>query len=128
MIPGSNLLAAAFGMIAAQPFGYEPYNGRAVNAIGLYESSYGPRVELMGSIQAVSRRVYQEYGLDLQKNYVTIFVSRDVLDLTRNTSGDRAFWNGKTLQIVSQTDWFNIDGWVSFLAVEVGPDAQDPPT
>ena len=122
MIPGANLLNAAFGMIAAQGFEYQPYQARTINAVGLYETTYGPRVTLPGSIQAVARNVYQEYGLDLQKNYATIFVSRDVLDLTRDTSGDRVFWNGRAYQIISQTDWFNIDGWVSFLAVDTGPE------
>ena len=121
MIPGSNLLAFAFSMITPQPFGYEPFLGRVNNAVGLYESSYGELQTLMGSIQAVSRRVYQDYGLDFQKNYVTIYVSKNVIDVTRDTSGDRATINGRLFQIISQTDWFNIDGWVSFLAVDVGP-------
>ena len=119
MIPGANLLNAAFMMVSPQPFEYSQFLGRVVNSIGLYESAYGPRVQLLGSIQAVPRNVYQEYGLDLQKNYVTIFVSREVVDLTRKTSGDEAFINGLTLQIISQTNWYHIDGWVSFLAVEV---------
>ena len=126
MIPGGNLLNAAFAMVAAQGFTYQPYQARTINGVGLYETTYGPRVELRGSIQAVPRSVYQEYGLDLQKNYATIFVSRDVLDLTRDTSGDRVFWNGRAYQITSQTDWYSIDGWVSFLAVDTGPDAGPP--
>jgi hypothetical protein len=121
MIPGSNLLAAAFMMVSPQPFGYVKYTGRAVNSIGLYESSYDAPEILSGSIQAVSRSVYQEYGLDFQKIYFTIFVSKDVVDLARDVSGDMVQWNGRVLQIVSQTPWFNIDGWVSFLAVDVGP-------
>lgn len=127
MIPGSNLLAAAFTMVAAQPFDYQPYQARTVNGVGLYETTYGARVTLEGSIQAVPRNVYQEYGLDLQKNYVRVFVSLDVVDITRDTSGDRIFWNGREYQITSQVDWFNIDGWVSFIAVDVGPDPNPTP-
>lgn len=128
MIPGGNLLAAAFGMIASQPFDYEPFVGRTLNSIGIYENSYSSRVTLAGSIQAVARNVYQLYGLDFQKNYVTVFVSHNVLDISRNTAGDRVYWNGRVFQIVSQTDWYNIDGWVSLLAVDLGAEpAPEPP-
>ncbi len=127
MIPGGNLLSAAFGMIAAQGFEYQQDQGRTINTVGQYVTAYGPRVTLSGSIQAVPRDVYQEYGLDFQKNYATIFVSRDVLDLTRDATGDRVFWNGRAFQIISKTDWFNIDGWVSFMAVDTGPDEGPSP-
>jgi hypothetical protein len=127
MIPGGNLLNAAFAMVAAQPFDYVKYTGRTINTIGLYESSYETPETLIGSIQAVPRNVYQEYGLDFQKIYFTIFVSKDVVDLARDVSGDQVQWLGRVLQIVSQTPWFNIDGWVSFLAVDVGPIPVPPP-
>ena len=78
-------------------------------------------MQLHGSIQATARSVYQEYGLDFQKQYVTVFVSADLIDISRSTSGDQIEWNGRRWQLISDMPWFPIDGWLSVLAVEVAP-------
>jgi hypothetical protein len=74
---------------------------------------------MKGSIQAVNKQVYQNLGLDYQKNYIAIFVSADLIDLGRNQSGSIVEWQGKAWQLTTETDWFKIDGWVKVLAVEV---------
>ena len=121
MIPGGDLLAQALTKVAPQPFQYQANTGRTLNGIGIWEADYAPVVTLLGSIQAVNRKVYQEYGLDFQKNYTSFFVSADVLDLARDFSGDRIIYRGRLFQVVSKTDWYPIDGWVRLIACDVGP-------
>lgn len=119
MVPSSNILNLALTAIAPAPFVYRAYNGRNKNGVGLYVPLYAEPVTLKGSIQAVNKQVYQNLGLDYTKNYVSVFVSADLIDLGRNQSGSIIEWQGKAWQLTSETDWFKIDGWVKVLAVEV---------
>jgi len=120
MIPGGNLLNQAFALIGQNAFDYYKYTGRTVNTIGLYESAFDLPVTLSGSIQAVSRSVYQNLGLDFQKQYITIFVSSNVIDMARGRSGDEIAWNGRRYQLANEMNWYEVDGWTSFMAVEIG--------
>ena len=119
IVPSSNLLNAAFAVIARQPFLLLRQGARVLNGIVIYETQYLAPQPLSGSIQAVNRSVYQREGLDFQKNYIEIFVSTDVIDLSRDYAGDLIEWNNRRFQITSNFEWFNIDGWVQFRAVEI---------
>lgn len=87
-VPGSNLLNAALGVIASQTLGYYAFVKRTTNKIGYDVDTYALPLAVRGSIQAVSRSMMVDQGLDLQKNYVNIFISRQVLDLNRDVSSD----------------------------------------
>lgn len=120
MIPGSNILNMAMSVIATQAVDYYAYAYRTVNDIGLDVAGYQDPVTIYGSVQAVPRSVYQERGLDLQKNYVNFFVRSDAIDLHRDTSGDQFRYSGKVFQLISTTNWYGQDGWVEVLCVEIG--------
>lgn len=115
MIPGSNLLNMAFGVIAKTTVSYLKYLSRATNVIGLDVSTYADPINLMGSWQPVPRNKYEAMGLDFNKNYAMFYVSKDILDLQRNVSGDQIQYAGKTWNCLSETDWFGIDGWTGVL-------------
>jgi hypothetical protein len=119
IVPSSDLLGLAFSVIASTPFKYFAYRGRSLNEIGLYVSEYFDPIMLHGSIQAVSRSVYQERGLDFQKQYIEIWVEQGVFDISRDTSGDQVEWMSRRYQLTSESNWFAIDGWVSVLAVQI---------
>ena len=72
MIPGSNILKTALSVIGQQSFQFYKFTGRTTNALGYDQSSFASPVTLKGSIQAMSRSIYHEYGLDLEKNYILI--------------------------------------------------------
>jgi hypothetical protein len=118
-IPGSNLLAMASRLIAMQSYEYYQFISRTPNSIGQDVASYAGSVTLQGSIQPVPRLYYQQYGLDLQRNYNIFYVQKNILDLTRDVSGDKVNFNGNDYQVVSKTDWFQQDGWDAFLAVQI---------
>ena len=120
MIPGQNLLNMAFTLIAKQMVMYYQYGSRSSNAVGQDITIYLDPVEMFGSFQAVPRRLYEFYGLDLQKNYSTFYTSNDILDITRNVSGDQMTYNGRRYQVESNNDWYAQDGWKGVLVVDIG--------
>lgn len=119
MIPGSDILKTALSVIGRSSFDYYAFTGRTTNSVGQYQSAYAAPITLMGSAQAVPRNVYEQYGLEFQKNYLKFYASQDAIDVSRDTSGDMIVFNGFNYQILSITPWYNIDGWVEILAVQV---------
>lgn len=122
IVPGSNLLNIALGVIAGQDVTLYRFTGRTTNAIGYDIASYAAGVPLTGSMQPVARNLYQTLGLDFRKNYATLYASADVQDVTRDGSGDQFGWNGRRWQAESNTDWLAVDGWKGVLLVDVGAD------
>ena len=119
-VPGSNLLRSALRLIRPTTISYEMYATRTLNAARQWVATYQPAFPLTCSVQAVDRKNYVEYGLDFQKNYVQLFASQDIIDIDRDSSGDRFTWNGRLFQLESRNNWFAQDGWASAIAVEVG--------
>lgn len=118
-VPGSNLLKRAFNLIARQSFDYYPYVSRTLTSNKLYKATYGQARHLKGSVQPVSRKLYEAMHLDFQKNYYNIYVPTDVIDVRRDVSGDYFVFNGMKLQAESITAWYQMDGWVAVLTVQV---------
>ncbi len=123
MIPGSNLLNKAFTLIGKSTVSYYADAGRTLNDVGQYVTSYSAASSVTGSLQPVKQELYDKYGLDFQKKYFMLYVSRDAVDVSRDVSGDQFEYNGKRYQCESLTNWYSIDGWVSILAVQVGEGA-----
>jgi len=119
MIPGQNVLNMALRLIARQPFQYIAYDKRTLQPNGLYLTSYKAPISCTGSAQPMPRELYQKNGLDFDKKYFTFFVSRNILDVTRDVAGDQFILNCRRYQALSKTPWDAIDGWDAVLAVEV---------
>lgn len=120
-VPGSDLLADALQIIDTDTIQVLKQGARVLNSLGLWETPYGEPVDYEASVQAVDRRTYVELGLDFNKRYIQIYVSTAVNDLSRDTTGDKVYFNGREYAITSTLDWFVIDGWVGVLCCEVGP-------
>lgn len=114
-----NLMAAASTVIPLQTMSYTPYASRTINDVGLEVVTYGTAQILKASIQAVPRSSYEYLGLDLQKKYVTVYIEKNMIDIDRGVAGDKFTYNGETYQIESETDWMNVNGWTSLLAVRI---------
>lgn len=121
MIPGSNILNMALSAISSQTVGYHAFAARAPNDFRQYVATYAPVQALCGSFQPVPRRLYQQYGLDFQNIYYNFYVSKDLLDVQRDVSGDQITFNSQIYQVLSATDWAAIDGWTGVLCVQIGP-------
>lgn len=120
-IPGANLYRIASRMIRPQLTEYYMYLGRFPDKQRNLVSTYAPAARVMASVQAVPREKYGEMGLEFQKNYVKIYVDRDVIDLDRDAGGDMFVFgkSRKKYKLEDETTWFEQDGWVSCLAVQV---------
>ncbi len=114
-----NLLNQALSIIPRQAFTYYAFTSRVTNDVGYDVPSYADPETLYGSVQAIPRSTYQFQGLDLQKNFINVYVSKEVIDIGRDVSGDQIVFNGKRFQCESATDWYGIDGWLCILCVEV---------
>lgn len=119
MIPGSNLLKTALSVIVSQTVAYYGYQSRALNDVGQEVSTFAAPISLKGSFQPVPRQLYHQFGLDLQKNYFTLYASTDILDLSRGVSGDQIIFDSKRYQVESSIDWFNIDGWKGVVCCQI---------
>lgn len=122
MIPSSNLLATALSIIAQQSVVLHKFVSRETNEYGLDVATYADPVSVMGSMQPIARNLYDQYGLDLSKNYYTFYTKYDVSDVRRDTSGDQVTFNGRRYQVLSSLDWAAVDGWRGLLMVELGPE------
>lgn len=121
MIPGSNILSQALRILASQTFQYLAFQSRDPNSVGQYVVTYAAPITLTGSVQPVPRELYERFGLDFQRNYINVYVSRAVIDIARDVSGDQIIFNGDTYQCLSKTPWEGIDGWDAVLSVQVQP-------
>ena len=118
-VPGSNLLTSALSLICRQSFSYYPFNARTVNVNGYYERTYGAPVPTTGSVQAVDRSLYADNGLDFTKRYIQVWTETDAEDLYRDRAGDQIDYDSRRWEITNADAWHTLDGWNSFLAVEV---------
>jgi hypothetical protein len=122
-IPGQNILNMALTLINRQTVQYYQFESRALNSVGQDVTTYASVVNLVGSWQPVPRKMYIQYGLNLQKDYYTFYTSNNLLDVTRDVSGDQVAFMGKRYQVESNNDWFQLDGWKGVLCVDQGADA-----
>ena len=119
IVPGSNVLNAALRVLGKQCFQYYSFVSRTPNQNGQDVATYAPPITLRGSVQPVPRSLFQTYGLDFQRYYINVYVSRDILDVARDVSGDQIVFEGKRFQCVSKTPWAGIDGWDAILCVQI---------
>jgi hypothetical protein len=124
-VPGGNILAQAMSVISGTAISYRPFLGRVLNEMRQYVDTYGQPVTVYGSVQPVPRNLYDQYGLDFQKSYVTLYVQRATGDLKRGAAGDQFVWNNGLWKLESNTEWFSIDGWNSVICVYVGDPNSD---
>lgn len=121
-VPGSNVLHKAFTAIAKETLLYYKAAGRTQNAVGQYITQYDPAVTIYGSFQPVPKLKYAYMGLDLQKSYFALYVSKNVIDLIRDASADQVAFGGRRYQVQSNVEWYGVDGWVECICVDIGPD------
>lgn len=115
------MLAEALDLIEPQTVVWYEFSGNATLPNGIKSPSFAPGIALGDcSVQPVKRSRYESYGLDVQKNYVTWYASADLKDLERASTGDQMEWAGRRWQLISEMDWFHMDGWTSVICVEIG--------
>jgi hypothetical protein len=121
IVPGSNLLNLASQLIAFQEAKH--WRNRAVveGGDGINAPTYYPAEDIFVSIQPVPRNLYEMNGLDLQREYVTVYASTRLHDVRRDKAPDMVDFAGDRYTVESNEDWRNQDGWLGSICVKVGP-------
>lgn len=119
IVPGSNLLAIAFGAIGQQSVQWRKYVGMTTLADGSKRVTWSNPVTLAGSLQPVDSTLLQQLGLDWSKNYCTFFAPAEFRDPTRDQTGDKITYAGRTYQVIDKSSWFPQDGWEKVICVQV---------
>jgi hypothetical protein len=117
--PGANLFRRASKLIKPQSVQYYAFVSRERNAARQWVPTFAAPVPILARVNAVPRKSYADMGLDFNSFYVQIFASLSIIDLQRDSSGDRFIWNGDWYQMKDGEGWFSQDGWATALAVRV---------
>jgi hypothetical protein len=118
MIP-QNLLGTALSIIGKQTFQYVRFLGRQTNSIGNDVATYAVPIPMMGNVQEVPRELFQHYGLLFDKDYKIFYVSEEINVVQRGSSGDHFIFGNETYQVLSDTDWYFINGWAGIIGVRI---------
>lgn len=115
----TNLLQKALKLIPGESYQYLKYVSDEANALGIKVPTYADPVTIIGSVQSPDNSLYEQMGLNLDKNYKIFYGSTDIKGNELQPQPDRFIYDGKTFETVRNTDWFNYDGWCGVLAVEI---------
>jgi hypothetical protein len=125
-VPGGNLLKSARRLIKFESVQYFQTTGREKNAARQYVGTYAAGVPLSCSVQSVDRAKYTQLGLSLEKFYVQVWASMNMVDIQRDSSGDQFIYDGALYQLADGRTWFKQDGWASCFAVRIKIGATGP--
>lgn len=114
-----NLLNKALKLIPGETYQYLQYDKEDTNAMGIKVATYKEAVTIKGSVQSPENSLYEQIGLNLDKNYKIFYGSTNIKGNEEQPKPDRFIYDGKTYETVKDTNWFNYDGWCGVLAVEL---------
>ena len=114
-----NLLLTALTVIPPEEITFEKYQGVITNQIGYDISSYAAPVKTKGSIQShISERMYQAFGLDMNKNYRLVNIPAQIIGTAEQNSPDRLSFHGRKWIVVKSNNWHIYNGWCKVIVVE----------
>ena len=113
-----NLLTTALTVIPPESLQYERFKSFSTNEIGLDVLTFEDPVEIKGSIQHhVSEKLYDAYGLSLNKDYCLVDVPAQLYGSEKQITPDKLTFHGETWIVMKATDWFIYNGWVRVIVV-----------
>lgn len=114
-----NILLTAMTVIPPEPIEYEKYKGNITNQIGYDVSYYAPAVKTQASIQShISEKMYQAYGLDLNKNYRLVNIPAEIIGTAEQITPDRLTFHGRRWIVIKSNNWHEYNGWCKIIVVE----------
>jgi hypothetical protein len=122
-VPGIDVLSIAMSVLGSTPVNYFQFLSSAPNSGAILVTTYAaPVLYTQGSVQPVDRSKYEQFGLDLEKSYIVWYIMNlPAVDIGRDVSGDVIEAQGRRYQLVGGNNWYNIDGWMSLIGVDIGP-------
>ncbi len=95
------------------------YSGTVIDEMGRDIAQYEEPISVTGSFQPVSSKMYEQLGLDLSKNYRTLYCPALIEGLAQNEQPDRLVYNGGTYETVENQVWYDTNGWTKAIFCEV---------
>ena len=102
-----------------RPFTLYKYKRSILDEMGRDVAQYDGGVEYIGSIQPVQNKLYEQLGLDLTKNYKTLYCSTLIEGLAEQAQPDRIIYDGLTYETVENQVWYESNGWTKAIICEV---------
>lgn len=100
-------------------FQFLKYARTTIDDMGRAVPEFDEPVSYTGSIQAVPNRLYEQLGLDLDKNYKTVFCPQLMRSLAEEIQPDRIVYENRTFEIVENKNWYETNGYTRALMVEL---------
>lgn len=102
-----------------QPFQFLKYKGTTIDPMGRDVPEFEEPATLTGSLQPVSNKMYEQLGLDLNKNYIVIYCPALMQSIAQTPQPDRIVFQNRTYELVENKDWYVSNGWTRAIAVEL---------
>ena len=113
-----NLLNAALRIIPKQQIIWRKFAGFEVDEQGLKINRYAEGVELTGSVQAVDRNIYDQLGLDQEKEYLTVYAPADIKGVSAQNAPDIIEFGGAAYKVVRNYPWYFYNGWAGVVVIK----------
>lgn len=114
-----NLLNLALTVIPKQIVQWYTQAGNTVLPNAQKVSVFAAPVDVVGSFQPVPRNMYEQLGLELNKEYVNFYTSTAMADLSRIKAGDEFVFVDDRYKVMSKTEWMKVNGWNGEMAVKL---------
>lgn len=114
----NNLLNAALRIIPKQRIIWRKFTGFDIDEQGLKINRYAEGVELTGSVQAVDRNIYDQLGLDQEKEYLAVYAPADIKGVAGQDAPDIVEFGGVVYKVVRNYPWYFYDGWSGVVVVK----------
>lgn len=118
--PGINILGMANRVIKPQEVMHVRWLSDASGDGGVAVPKYATPVKIKANVQPVPRTMYEALGLDLQRDYITVYTQIPLRDLRRGQSPDLIDWQTRRYTVESNTEWQAQDGWHGSICVDSG--------
>lgn len=113
-----NLLKIAMKHLPTECVFYFKFLGNRETSIYTDEPYYGEGEKLKASVQRVRQDIYEQFGLNLQKKYKIVFVSKNVNCVNEIQSPDKFTFQGRNWIVTDDvSDWYSLNGWRAVLVV-----------
>lgn len=106
-------------------FLFYKYIGTIIDDLGRDKPDFAEPVRITGSVQPVSNKMYEQLGLDLDKNYKIIYSSALINSIAEDIQPDRVVYDNRTFEIVENKNWYETNGYTKILMVELKELRQD---
>lgn len=114
----NNLLNAALRIIPKQRIVWRKFAGFDIDEQGLKINRYAQGVELTGSVQAVDRNIYDQLGLDQEKEYLAVYAPADIKGVSAQNAPDIIEFGGAAYKVVRNYPWYFYNGWAGVVVIK----------